>query len=223
MKYQNMPVCDLRNITSAEQARAIEAIENVALLLMPASPDDDLKAALAAIPRKNIAGTANIDENARVSVVNGCTEISDPPAGDDGQAHFLVNGLAAVSSLPEGVTLNLYLNGLAVISSSLKSSGRVALPLLNGSAEYMDFDRCKVFSDSFFMDADTLRYIDSGTLIVSGGDIELDAGITPEMLEERRVSLFAGDDIICPPHLAGYARAKFLSGGQIVVKNGRQG
>lgn len=139
MKYQNMPVCDLRNISSTEQARAIEAIENVALLLMPASPDDDLKAALAAIPRKNIAGTVNIDKNARVNVVNGCADISDA-AGEDGQAHFLVNGLAAVSSLPEAEIGRLTGANPSTVRNRLAKARREFSGLLAEEGVYTDDD-----------------------------------------------------------------------------------
>lgn len=54
-EIKNMAVCDLRHIHSAQTAKEITAIKNVALLLLPKDAPEDVSDALQAIPKSNVA------------------------------------------------------------------------------------------------------------------------------------------------------------------------
>ncbi len=216
MIFSELPICDLRFADSIEDIRKIERIEEVAMVIFPEDADDEIKSALALIPQKEVALTVYVKKSSKISVVNGFSVIGDNSfSGSDDW--IIANGMIIIDSLSENATGNIGLNGMAIVKSSLKDIMNVHFPMINGMVKYLDFEDFKIYQNTVELDADTLQYIDSKTVVTAGNKIELADDITVELLEEKGIILVAGNEISCRKNIAGYVKAKAFAGSNISV------
>lgn len=217
MKMENMAVCDLRTIKTAEAAKSIESIENVAMLILPKGAEPDVLSALTAIPKRNIAATFELGENARVEMHNGITHISPGSLSDD-EAVCIVNGIVVAEAIPPQKKTELIVNGILLLHEENRKESGIHINTINGLSVYADFDQCITAGDSFELDTEFLKYAKPKTVVVAGDSINITKDVTSDMLAEKIAYLVAGDEITCYKTSSGFVRANSACGDEIVVK-----
>ena len=218
MKMVNLPVCDLRNIKTAEAAKSIEEIANCALVIMPKEGDDDLLNALATIPQKNVASTVSLPASADVSLRNGVVTLTAAMMSSETETYYLVNGITVVEPIPADKKATLVANGVIVMHEKNRAESGLKLGAVNGITAYADFEHSVVQDGSFEIDADFLKYVKPKTLVIAGDSIEIADDVAVENLAEKISFMIAGDSIVCPKAVSGYVRANSTCGDGIEVK-----
>lgn len=218
MKMENLPVCDLRNIKTAEAARNIEEIVNCALVIMPQDGDDELLTALASIPQKNVASTVALPTEATVSMRNGVADLTAGMMNSNTETYYLINGITVVEPIPTDKKGTLVANGVIVLHEKNRIESGLKLGMINGITAYADFENTVIQDGTFEIDADFLKYVKPKTLVIAGDSIEIADDVTVELLAEKISFLIAGDSIICPKAVAGYVRANSVCGDGVEVK-----
>ena len=218
MKMVNLPVCDLRNIKTAEAARKIEEITNCALVIMPQDGDDELLTALASIPQTNVASTVSLPANADVSLRNGVTTLTAGMMSSDKETYYLINGITVVESIPADKKGTLIANGVIVLHEKNRAECGLKFGTVNGITAYADFENTVVQDDSFEIDADFLKYVKPKTLLIAGDSIDIAEDVAVDELAEKISFMLAGDKIVCPKAVSGYVRANSTCGDGIELK-----
>ncbi len=217
MIYSNLPVCDLRNINSIESAKQIEKIENAILVIFPNDIDDDIKSAMCSIQCQNVVSVIYADKSDDVIVTNGITEIANYTLNES--SIIICNGIMIVDKLSCEIKGKVYLNGLAAVNESSKDKCKLSLCMVNGMVRNFNFDDYRVYQDTFKLDCDTLRYLNDNTLLIAGNVLEIADDVSVEMLENKKVILFAGNTIRCSKELSGYINAKAMAENGIEIVN----
>ncbi len=215
MKYENVAICDLRNIVSVEQAKQITLISHVAAVIFPEDAPPELREALQMIPMEKVAGTMSLPRETVFSTVNGFGLISEGTVGKD--TLLTVNGKAILYGLSPEKQLRLVVNGCVVLHESLRQHPGIQIIACNGTVGYVDFyPNVKTYSN-IEVDAAMLHYIKPQTTLFTDEDMVIAPDVTAEMLEEKEIFFISGDGIICPAQAAGYVKA-FSYADRIEVK-----
>ena len=201
-EYKNVAVCDLRNI-SVESAKQIEGIINVALVVMPKDASEELKAALAAIPQKNVATTVYMSKEGNMGLKNGLTIITDADFAP-GQENYLI------------------CNGIVVFQKKLQQNCGITMGTLNGMRAYLDFEECHQFAGKVTVDKDMLDLLEAKTLAVAAKKIVIAPDVTVEQLKEKKPCFVAGEKIACSKETAAYVKVNSYVGEKIEVYSGEE-
>lgn len=216
--YENIATLDLRHLT-AEAAKQIEGISNIALLIKPKDGPAELMEAIAAIPVHNIASTVFLQMDEELTMFNGVSELDDSLFRADGKSFIICNGICIISELSPESRGRILVNGMLLMKKGMQGKEiGVAIEAVNGVRLYLDFEEYKVFQNQLELDAATISYLSPGTALLTGNQINIADDVTVEMLEEKKVTLISGNEIICNKELAPYIRVKAFVGNQIRVR-----
>ncbi|MDD4796371.1 MAG: hypothetical protein PHO66_01220 [Eubacteriales bacterium] len=214
-QIQNMPVCDLRNIRSIEEAQAISGIRNVALLILPQDAPPAVNAALLAVPKENIAAIVSLDADAAVNMVNGVHELRDSDFGAAGETMLLVNGICIGRRLSANVRGKIIVNGIVLLHEQFKAGGDIEFLMVNGLTRYVDFDDVKTFPNTLDINDEFLEYLPENTVVTVGNTATFDDTVTVDMLRDKKVFFIVGNTIVCPPALMAYLKATATYGNEL--------
>jgi hypothetical protein len=214
-KMENMPVCDLRNFSSLAAVKNIEAITNVALVVFPKDASEEILQALQSVPMQNVASTIFLAKNDRIRIVDGISEICDADLSTTEDTALIINGIAVIGNLSPEARGTVYVNGIVVANSRLKSHPNFSFAMTNGIKLYADFDQYKMYPNKIEVDRDFLTWLPAGTAIIAGNKIILKSDVTIELLQEKMTRLVAGNKILCPNVLLGYVKTIAIVGNKI--------
>lgn len=217
-KYYDMPVCDLRFISSVEEAKEIEAIFDIAMLILPKNASPEVMSAIAGIEKYDIVNTVYLDCDTEITTINGTAVINNNSVSANQEHCFVVNGMVFVESLPENGKIRLIANGGVVIKKSLKESNTIIFDSVNGSIQYLDFEDYKTFPNILELDIETISYIKENTLIFVGNQLIFKNEVTVDVIRDKNIQFFVGNEIHCPKHLAPYLKMNATVGNQIVIE-----
>lgn len=221
-KYTDMVVCDLRNIKTVEQAKAIEEISDVVLLLLPKDGDPELLAAIAAIPKSDVVSEIAVSADAEVRMINGIGEINDATAGN-GESIFVVNGITILSGITKCAKISLIVNGIAFVNDNIADKIELNVISQNGLVFHSRFDDYKLFNNQCELDADFLSFLKPNTALIAGNKIKVMPDVTVDMLRDSNVQFIAGNSISCPKAVAGYVKANSTVGNKVEVDGEESG
>lgn len=204
--YENMAVCDLRQLDNVEAIRQIERLENIAVLVLPKSAEPEVQCALTAVPRESIAVTLYLDKEAKINAVNGCAVLSDSDFNSEYESAIIVNGVALIPSLSSESKGTVIANGLIILHESLKQACALTFPMTNGKKAYVDFDDYKIYPNQLELDAKMLSYLRPNTLIAVGNHLIVAEDVTVEELQKSGVILFVGNRLTCHETVGGYLK-----------------
>ena len=210
--YNDMPVCDLRDIQSVETAKAIKCISDIAVLILPKDAPQDVMEALEAIPKEDIGTVVKLSLADNISVINGLTVLYDGDIPKENPPVYIVNGTLICRTLSPEKNPRVIVNGAIVLHESLKDSVGIQILVQNGVKIYVEFEEYKSYSPDLEVDADFLKYVNPKTLLIAGRDILIDEDVSPEMLLEKSVRLIAGRTIKCPKKLLGIVKSIGIAG-----------
>ena len=211
--YENVPICDLRGVRSVAEAKAIEHICNVAILILPQDAPAEIRTALEAIPMENIATIVrlNSEDDVNICTINGSAALQDEDIPDKPPL-YVVNGCISIRSLSPQKSIQMILNGILILHESLQNKAGVQLLVQNGVKEYADFAVHKTYQMDLTVDADFLKYLNPKTILTAGRDMVIAEDVTPEMLSEKITKLIAGRTIQCPKSLLGLVKSMGVAG-----------
>lgn len=211
--YSNMAICDLRQI-SVEEAAVIEAIRDIAILILPSDGDPAVMAALASAEISNVAQTVRISKSA--GFLNGVVHLDSSYFREGETASYYINGVVHITEVPVSGKVILDINGIALFDENLrgKCSG-IQISSLNGMKVYADAAHFKDVSAEIMLDSDFLRYVEPNTMFITVGKLTVGDDVTPEMLEEKKVSFFIVGSLSCRQEIVPYFRAKVKILGEI--------
>jgi len=81
------------------------------------------------------------------------------------------------------------------------------LSMVNGARLFIDYQDYKAAPNDIEIDSEFISYLAPKTLVMAGSSITVEKDVTPEILREKEVKLFAGDCINCYKHVASYIKA----------------
>jgi len=206
-KYRNMPACDLRHLNDVNAVRQIEEISNIALLILPKDAPEEVMSAITAIPKSNIASTIYLDKDDNVQVINGMHEATDSDFASDGKTVMIVNGLMLAKDISRETKGAVAVNGVVILHENLRSGCSLTFPMVNGARLFIDYQDYKAAPNDIEIDSEFISYLAPKTLVMAGSSITVEKDVTPEILREKEVKLFAGDCINCYKHVASYIKA----------------
>lgn len=214
--YSDMPVCDLRMIT-AEMAKQIEDIHDIALLILPSDAPEEVMTALAAVQKSDIASMIYLSRNELLSVFNGCVELTDNHFSGAQKCNVLVNGVAVLKNISGETAGSVLVNGMLILHKSLQSGCSLAFPMINGLQKYLDFDDYKVFPNQIDVDVEFLSYLEQKTLIIAGNQISIQQDVSVGLLKEKQTIFIAGNKITCYQDIAAYVKTRGTAGNAVEV------
>lgn len=220
-EYKNVAVCDLRNI-SVESAKQIEGIVNVALVVMPKDASEELKAALAAIPQKNVATTVYMSKEGNMGLKNGLTIITDADFAPGQENYLICNGITVLQNISPETRGTLCCNGIVVFQKKLQQNCGITMGTLNGMRAYLDFEECHQFAGKVTVDKDMLDLLEAKTLAVAAKKIVIAPDVTMEQLKEKKPCFVAGEKIACSKETAAYVKVNSYVGEKIEVYSGEE-
>ena len=162
---KNMPIVDLRTITTVEAAQAIEEMKNIAVLILPEDADAAVMNAIHAIPKHNVATVLTLSKNAQVKQMNGQVELT--PAVLKQEGILLVNGQAIVTGACDECKASLIINGQFIYPKS----SPINTNSVSGQAMSFDYETYVNFNEDTSIDADMMELMEYKTLFLCNGDI----------------------------------------------------
>lgn len=205
MTYENIAICDLRNIVSVEQAKQITKIYHVATVIFPEDAPPELREALQMIPMEKVACTLNLPKETKFSAVNGFGLLSDAAVGKD--TFLTVNGEAIIYEISPEKRLRLVVNGCVILHEGLRQHPGLEIVTCNGTVGYADFYPSVKTYSNIEIDAAMLRYIKPQTTLFTDEEMVIAPDVTAELLEEKELYFISGGKIVCPSQAAGYVKA----------------
>ena len=208
--YKNLPVLDLRKL-SVEEAKQIEKIENVAVLLLPDDGDPELRSAIAAIPKKNVACTLQVSSQNSCAVYNGIYVGTKEDLSKD--QIIIVNGAGVISDCPEESRARFVINGMMV----RKSGVDLNILQLNGLNAAADFENVVTQLEGLEVDRDLLEFSENKTLFLSVDEMKISEDVSKELLLEKQPYFVSVAEIRCAKEISAYVRlhAQTMAGVEI--------
>ena len=208
--YKNLPVLDLRKL-SVEEAEQIEKIENVAVLLLPDDGDPELRSAIAAIPKKNVACTLPVSSQISYSVRNGIYIGTKEDLSKD--QILVLNGACVVSDCPAESRARFIINGMIV----RKNGVDLNILALNGLNVFFDFESTVTGLEGLEVDRDLLELSENKTLFLSVDEMKISRDVSKELLLEKQPYFVSVAEIQCAKEISAYVRlhAQTLAGVEI--------
>lgn len=216
-KISDMVMCDLRYVTTIEQAKAIEEISDIVMLILPKDAPDEVMSAISAIPKHDIVTEMQISKDAMISTINGTTEINDGFFGKASESVLIINGIGIVCRLKKQCSGTVVLNGMLIISENSKDMADFNYASLNGRVIYADFDVYNFQANNSIIDADYLKYAKNKTAMIAGNNIIIAGDVSVEMLQDKDLQLIAGNNVVCRREIAGYVKTIATVGNKIVL------
>jgi len=209
---RNMPIADLRTITTVEAAQAIEEMRNIAVLILPDDAEPEVMNALHAIPKKNVATVLTLSKDAKVNQVNGQVELT--PAVLKQEGILLVNGQAIVTGTCEECVAELIVNGQFIYPKSCP----INTASCSGQSMSFDYETYVNFNDDVTIDADMMDLMEYKTFFFCNGDVRFTKDITLDMLKEKLPCfLFNGDVVVYDKKIAAYLKLHSNINGDLKV------
>lgn len=221
-KISDMVMCDLRYITTVEQARSIEEISDIVMLILPKDAPNEVMSAIAAIEKHDIVTEIQISKDALISTINGTTEINDSFFGSASESVLIINGIGIISQLKKQCSGTVILNGMMIINDNIKDLINFNFASLNGRVIYAEFDAYKFYANKFIIDADYLKYAKHKTALIAGNKIIVANDVTVEMLQMCELQLIAGNKVVCRRELAGYIKTIATAGNKIEISEAEE-
>lgn len=219
MRYENMPVCDLRHLNDVTSIKEIEGIENVALVLYPENASPEIKSAISTIPSKNVACPLWLHNDGQLRMFNGTTEITDSMCVYSAHDVLVINGPAFIKELHSNIEANIVLNGPLIVHESHKNLG-LKLLVSNGKTRYVDFENIIFLEGEQTLDLATLQILERKTMIVIVGKTVLKDDITIEILSNKKPIIYAIGQLECRPEIVPYIKVHgFIDGKLEVLQN----
>ena len=197
--YKNLPVLDLRKL-SVEEARQIEKIENVAVLLLPDDGDPELRSAIAAIPKQKVVCTLQVPSQIPCAVYNGIYMGTKEDLSKD--QIIIVNGAGVISDCPEESCARFVINGMMV----RKSGVDLNILQLNGLNAAADFENVVTWLEGLEVDRDLLELSENKTLFLSVDEMKISRDVPKELLLEKQPYFVSADKIWCAKEILAYVR-----------------
>lgn len=216
-ELHDMPVCDLRNISSVEEAKAITSIHDVALIILPKDIPAEVNAALLAIEKKNIAATISLSADAKVNMINGVHEVRENDFDASGETLLMINGVCIIHRLSPEVKGKMIVNGVVLLHDQFQEGCPIEFLMFNGINKYADFDQVKVFPNTLEVTGEFLEYIPPKTVLTIGTEAVFDDTVTVDMLRSKEPLFIVGSKITCPKKLEAYLKATAIYGEKVEV------
>lgn len=211
-EIKNSVIVDLRDIQSIEAAKAIESIENCAILILPSDGDPAVLEALAQIPKRGIATTLRLDKGVPVGQLNGSARISEAMLKKD--QILVVNGSAKITEPVEDCKLRLVING----SFLYPKSCAVDILVANGSCNCYDYLHYADIDDDLRLTPELLELAEFKTLFNVDGDLRLAPEVTVEQLKEKMPYFLVDGDVRCNKEQLPYIQLRSKVDGSLRVK-----
>lgn len=218
-KISDMVMCDLRYITTPEQAQAIEEISDIVLLILPKDAPAEVMGAIAAIPKNDIVTEISVSKNARISSINGCTEISESFFSGSDDNFLIINGIGIITQVNNPCSGTIILNGMLVINETVKDLIKLNFASLNGIVMYDKIDAYKFFSNEFNVDADFLKYVKNNTTLIAGNQLKIADDVTIDMMQDKGIKFIAGNKVVCRREIAGFIKSVATVGNQVEISD----
>jgi len=214
IRYGHTPVCDLRHVTSVEIAKEIEAVDSVAVLILPKDVGPEVMNAIGQIQKYSVAMTIYLNQDEKVTVMNGVCEVGDSDLDEPGA--LVANGIVIFKKLTKKPQMSVAMNGVAVVHDD---SEFVPSFLQFNGMQYKapKFTNIRVVPESIEIDAATVDYMEVGTALVCGSEMKIKEDVTSEMLKAKDVTFIAGEKISCHENNAGYVKMNSIAGDTIDV------
>ena len=208
--YKNLPVLDLRKM-SVEEARQIEKITNVAALLLPDDGDPELRSAIAAIPKKNVACVVPVPSQVPNSVRNGIYIGTKEDLSKD--QILIVNGAGVISDCPAESRARFIVNGMMV----RKKGTDLNILEINGLNVFFDFENVVTQLEGLEVDRDLLEFSENKTLFLSVDEMKISEDVSKELLLEKQPYFVSVAEIRCAKEISAYVRlhAQTMAGVEI--------
>ncbi len=217
--YSDMVVCDLRHIVTVEQARAIESINDIAILLLPKDSTNEVAAAIAEIERSDIALELHVNENAEICTINGNADIGDISFNEKNEYILIINGFAVLSNIKYNCKISICLNGTLIINEKFlkNNDSNFTFLSINGFLRKASFDDYKYFKGSIEIDADMIKYLPENFTIISMNEIIIDENVTIDILEKSGIKFISQNNIKCKKNISGYIKAFSIVGNNVII------
>ncbi len=210
---KNMPIADLRTITTVEAAQAIAEMKNIAVLILPDDAEPEVMNAIHAIPKHNVATVLTLPKDAKVKQMNGQTELT--PAVLKQEGILIVNGQAIVTGTCEEVNASIIANGQIIYPKSCP----INLSHCSGQAMSFDYETYVNFNDDMTIDVDMMELMEYKTFFLCNGDIRFAKDISLDMLKEKLPCfLFNGDVVVYDKKIAAYLKLHSSINGDLKVR-----
>jgi hypothetical protein len=216
-KISDMVICDLRYISSVEQAQAIEKISDIVMLILPKDAPVEVMSAIAAIPKNDIVTEICVSRDAKISTINGSTEINDAYFSNTHESLLVINGMGIITRIKNPCSGTVILNGMMIINENLKDMLNLDFATVNGHIIYAKFDEYKFYGNDFIIDADFLKYVKRNTALIAGNNLNIADDVTVEMLQESGIQPIAGNNVTCRRKIAGYVKSVATAGNNIEI------
>lgn len=213
----DMVMCDLRYITTVEQAKAIEEISDIVMLILPKDAPAEVMSAITAIPRHDIVIEIPVSKEAKISTINGSTEINDAYFSSTYESLLLINGMGIITRIVNPCSGTIVLNGMIIINENVKDMLDLNFASVNGTIIYAKFDEYKFYGNKFVVDADFLKYVKHNTALIAGNKLVIAGDVTVEILQESGIQLIAGNKVVCRREIAGYIKSVATAGNKIEI------
>jgi uncharacterized protein YlzI (FlbEa/FlbD family) len=216
-KISDMVMCDLRYITSVEQAQAIEEISDIVMLVLPKDAPAEVMSAIAAIPKNDIVIEIPVSKDAKISTINGSAEINDAYFSSIHETLLVINGMGIITHVVNPCSGTIVLNGMMIINENVKDKLNLDFASVNGNIIYARFDEYKIYGNKFVVDSDFLKYVKHNTALIAGNKLVIAGDVTVEMLQESGIQLIAGNRVVCRREIAGYIKSVATVGNKIEI------
>lgn len=209
---KNMPIADMRTITTVEAVKAIEEMHNIAVLILPEDGDPEVLNAIHAIPKKNVATVLTLPKGAKVNQMNGQVELT--PAVLKQEGILLVNGQAIVAGICDEVKATVIANGQLIYPKACA----INLNNCNGQAMSFDYETYVNFNDDMTIDADMMELMEYKTFFFCNGDTCFAKDVTIDMMKEKLPCFLFNGDIVCDKKIAAYLKLHSSINGDLKIR-----
>ena len=209
---KNMPIADLRTVTTVEAAQAIEEMHNIALLILPEDAAPEVMNAIHAIPKKNVANVLTLPRDAKVNQMNGQSELT--PAILKQNCVLVLNGQTVVTEVCEECNASIIVNGQLVYPKKCA----VNLANCNGQAMSFDYETYVGFNEDTTIDADMMELMEYKTFFLCNGDIRFTKDVSLDMLKEKLPCFLFNGDVACDKKIAAYLKLHSSINGDLKIR-----
>lgn len=212
---KNMPIADLRTVTSADTMRNIEEISNVGIIILPENGDPEVLNVFHTIPKSNIGHTLTLPNGVDVQQMTGNVTLS--PAILKSKNTLIITGNVVVEEVIEECNASIIMTG------NLTYPKRCPLNIHSstGNAKAYDYEHYVAVDDDFELDADTLSLMEYKTLVDIDGDLRISNDVTLELLKEKMPYFLVDGDARCRREVASFLKLRSEIDGDFKIKGVR--
>lgn len=205
----NSAFLDLRSYSS-DALKKIKLI-NAATIVLPSDADKEFYDAFAEI-KVNSASRIKAGKDENICTFNGSSIIDGNTVNPN--TIYVINGSAIIHSIPQEISLKIFVNGMAVIDKN----SDVEVISSNGTVFKTDFDinNSKYYNNNLQIDKQFISYCEKGCTIIAGNTLTFTPDVTTKDLEEKGLHFIVGNSIKCNNLIYGYVAANSHYGNKII-------